>query len=972
MGDAPIRVLCRCEDASLADRVVASLGRAEGWFTVTVEPSASEGCQRLRNEDFDCVVAVLSGSGTADEEVGNGLATGERGVDRLADADSSLPVVLVGSEPSGDELAGHDFEAVKAVVDTGQLDGLASRVRDVVSGPRADGGLETLRASDEQLRAVVEASPNAIVALDTDERVRLWNPAAEELFGWSESEVLGEPNPIVPADRREEFDDLYGGALEGEEFSGVEVHRKTKDGEKRCLSLSTARLQDEAGDVTGAVAVFEDVTERKRRERELEESRRKYRSLVEAAPDPIFIADAETGEIVEVNQQAERMTGRSRDELVGMHQTELHPREDREDHAEGFKHHQQELGSVDEDGSTIRQFADGKDLLVVTDDGETVPVEITASLLEIDGRTYQLGIFRDVSHHKEYERTLKALNEATRRFHQAESRTEVCEIVVDIATDVLDQSIVGVHLFDKENSTLPPVAYSLESEDFGEPPTVQPGGKAVWDVFATNERAVFDDVREESGAFEPDTPIRSAVLAPVEGVGVLVVGDDEVGQCDDRLVELVEILAGTTGEAIHRVTREQHLREREERLERQTSRLERLDDVNRQIRRVLEAAVRANTREEIETEVCERLVETERFAFAWIASVDSTHDRLVPEAWAGNERGYLDVLDMSVGDRAAGPPEVRTAVTRETTVVEYVTDRIQDERWRQETFAREFKSAIAIPLGLGDVMHGVLTIYADRPDAFDDLSRDVLVELGQTVAYAIGSVEQRRSLLMDRAVELELEITDDDCLWKQFAERAGCTFEILSTIPHDEDTTIAFVELVDGDFDRFLATLEEHPSVIEADAVGDGTDGADGNTVRVLLGESSVAGTLVEVGGQVTHREVSDAGMCLRVRAPPDVDVRSVVSLVESQYPDVRLASRQETSVQSSREWDDSVFAGLTQRQREVLKVAYYNGYFAWPRDASIEELADVFDVASSTFSRHLRVAQGKLFGNVFDESDLR
>lgn len=1227
MGTQPIRVLCTCEDSRYADRVEAILARADGGFTVAVEPDVREGRRRLRNEEFDCIVSVLSGPGPPELP------------GALAGADRDVPLVLVTADGSAERLDGD----VDAAVELARLDRLASRVRLAVrdrrtefdrerfvavardavraavrsttrseledavcaavhdselygaawigdydaergellvrasageapessvplalepdaldrdgelatvgvrDGERRTGGpsgrnatdetrresrpvavaplsagderygvlavvpdgprtlRETERAelgelatdvahamrsgrageppgeTDERLRTVIEASPNAIVVGDPNGRVRLWNPAAEELFGWCESEVLGETMPMVPPDRRDEFDGLSGGKT----YAGEEVRCRTKAGEQRRCSLSTAKLRDEAGDPSGTVAVFEDVTERKRRERELtesrqryrtlaehfpdgavvlfdddlhvriargrgletmdeppeelegcsleehvpdevrgrlepqfrgalagetdtvdvslgghhyrvqtlpvendggevfagmavvqdvtgqvererelEESRRRYRALVEAAPDPIFVADAETGRIVEVNRQAERVTGRPADELVGLHQSELHPPECRQEYAELFTLHREELGRVD-GGTTVRQLADGEDVFVATSDGDRVPVEITSSLLESGGSTYLQAIFRNVSDRKEYERTLKALSEATQRFYTAESRAEVCEVVVDIATSVLDLAIVGVHLFDKDNSALPPIAYSLgPGDDFGEPPTVEPGNKAAWEVFTRNERAVFEDVGGDPGAFEPDTPLGSAILTPIEGIGVLVVGDDETGGFDDRLVELVEILAGTAREAIHRVTREQHLRERESTLERQTARLERLDDVNRQIRRVLDAAVRANTREEIETEVCDRLVETDRFSFAWIASVDSTHDRLVPEVWAGRERGYLDVLDMSIDGRPDGPPEIRTAVSRETTVVEYVTDRIQDERWRQETFARGFESAIAIPLELGEVMHGVLTIYADQPDAFDDISRDVLVELGQTIAYAIGSIEQRRSILMNRAVELEFEISDDRCLWKQVAERTGDRFEVLSTVPHGGDTTIAFLELEEGSPDRFRECLEDHPTVIEAEVVGDGT----GRTARVVLGQTSVARTLVEVGGQVTRREVNPSGVRLHVKAPPDVDVRSVVSLVESRYPDFRLVSRRETTRQPSQAGDDDVLDGLTQRQREVLEVAYFNGYFGWPRDVTIEELADVFDVASSTLSRHLRVAQRKLLGNVFAE----
>lgn len=59
---------------------------------------------------------------------------------------------------------------------------------------------EALSESNQTLQAVVHASPLAIIVIDPDGTVRMWNPAAQRTFGWSEEEVLGFPLPIIPAD----------------------------------------------------------------------------------------------------------------------------------------------------------------------------------------------------------------------------------------------------------------------------------------------------------------------------------------------------------------------------------------------------------------------------------------------------------------------------------------------------------------------------------------------------------------------------------------------------------------------------------------------------------------------------------------------------------------------------------------------------------------------------------------------------
>ena len=58
--------------------------------------------------------------------------------------------------------------------------------------------------TSELLRSVFAASPLAITATDAEGLVKLWNPAAERLFGWTEAEATGQPIPTVPADREDE------------------------------------------------------------------------------------------------------------------------------------------------------------------------------------------------------------------------------------------------------------------------------------------------------------------------------------------------------------------------------------------------------------------------------------------------------------------------------------------------------------------------------------------------------------------------------------------------------------------------------------------------------------------------------------------------------------------------------------------------------------------------------------------------
>ncbi len=125
---------------------------------------------------------------------------------------------------------------------------------------------ETLWGSDSALRALIEASPLAVIAIDADEKIRTWNAAAIRIFGWSEGEVLGQPPPYVPEDKQAEFHALHQQQMRGESASGLELRRRRKDGSLIDVSLWTVPLRDAAGGFVGAMGLLDDITERKHAE----------------------------------------------------------------------------------------------------------------------------------------------------------------------------------------------------------------------------------------------------------------------------------------------------------------------------------------------------------------------------------------------------------------------------------------------------------------------------------------------------------------------------------------------------------------------------------------------------------------------------------------------------------------------------------------------------------------------------------
>jgi PAS domain S-box-containing protein len=128
---------------------------------------------------------------------------------------------------------------------------------------------EALLATQEELRALIAASPLPIFAYDADGIVTLWSRAAERVFGWSEEEAVGRLLPIVPEDMLDEFHDVRARVLAGGSFSGYETIRRRKDGSPIEVRFWNGPVRDRNGEVRGVVALVDDITDRKRGERRL-------------------------------------------------------------------------------------------------------------------------------------------------------------------------------------------------------------------------------------------------------------------------------------------------------------------------------------------------------------------------------------------------------------------------------------------------------------------------------------------------------------------------------------------------------------------------------------------------------------------------------------------------------------------------------------------------------------------------------
>ncbi|MFC7167623.1 bacterio-opsin activator domain-containing protein [Halospeciosus flavus] len=415
-----------------------------------------------------------------------------------------------------------------------------------------------------------------------------------------------------------------------------------------------------------------------------------------------------------------------------------------------------------------------------------------------------------------------------------------------------------------------------------------------------------------------------------------------------------------------RLDRERLLQQREERLSEQNEALERLNRVNDIIRSIDQGLVSATSRREIEEVVCRHLGDRGPYELAWIGERDETSNEVVPRAWHGNEKGYLDESTFTVDGAPTGEgPAGRALKTREPQVIDDILTDPSFDPWRQEALNRGYRSCAALPLTYRQSGYGVLTIYAGRPDALSGLERSVLTDLSETIAYAIDAIETKRSLVSDRVVELEFGLVDLDVV--DLARELDAELTVRNVVARSDGGLRAYVS-VDGASGATFENASPRRTVTDFDVVAEHEDSC---LLEVRLTDESVHARVLDHGGVVQGITATPTGATVDVTLSTSRDAREFVETFSRHYPDAELLAKREREREGERpvEFRSRVADDLTDRQLEALQTAYFSGFFATPRHRTGTEIAESLGVSQPTFNSHLRAAHRKVFDRLFAES---
>ncbi len=545
------------------------------------------------------------------------------------------------------------------------------------------------------------------------------------------------------------------------------------------------------------------------------------------------------------------------------------------------------------------------------------------------------------------------------RLSAAETEPELFRTVVEIALEDLQLSTVTVFYLDEGAATLRPEATSEEAVD-----PVSPGEHPIWGPFKSGAATVFDGAGSGTG-IETDDELGYQFAVPFGKNGVIAAGGAERPD-DDGVVEAVRLLCVMAESALAQIQYKTQLREHDRALEQQTRQIQRTERITETYRRVIRATISADTQSELDTAICDGILENDIVEFVWIGELNRAKEEIAPREWAGSEQGYLENAPFKLdGD---GEPTVRAARDNGVSVVDNVAADHDHERWRSEALERGFRSVMAVPLSHDGILHGVVTIYADRPNAFE-AATDLASETGGLIGYATTAIQRKNSLMTYTSTELDVRITAPACFFVRFIRETGTGISFEAMYPGNEGSVVV---LARADAPELLFEYAEKAVTVESVELledGPGGDIVKGRFDNSFIGSFLSSHGIVLEGASATPEEVR-----ITVSIPPQMSVRQALEIIDAEYPGSTLLAKRENQTRSEAPIASrlQLLERLTDRQREVVKRAYQEGYFETPKQATGESLAASMDLSASAFHNHLRNAEDELFTWLFDDGSER
>ena len=678
--------------------------------------------------------------------------------------------------------------------------------------------------------------------------------------------------------------------------------------------------------------------------------RNQLKQVIDTVPQLIFAKNSD-GEFILANEAVADAYGTTVDDLIGStdadyasdpDEVEAFTDDDRRVLETGEPLHRTEETLTDAEG-TERVLETWKIPFSPVDGDDEAVLGVANDITELT----------DVQAELNRQRQLTNLYTVSNRVLQASTPSDAFEACVDAVADVVSNDQVAIYARDEDDGALRRRAVADASTSSAFPTRIEPGRGDAWRAFGSDEPQWidgdrFDDQHRGLAADE-------VLAVSLDDTGVLAVS------VADRDPEL-ESFIGAVGRQVTAALTQ---------LRQQRSIQSLSDDVTEsreraaQYRSLWEAVVGA-----VETIADARTID------AVYDAVSTFGEDVAAYAVVGTYDSVTDRVDPTVVSAAGGPAKLYerderfpAVVAGATDTTQHVADDATDEHgaWATQLLYFGYRSSVAVPLSHRGTVHGVAEFASPRADAFGADRRQAVEAVAAAAGERLSTLEtggQRTD-----AVTFDLECRDPPAFFPDLPPDGSV---VVDQVAVGGDASLLLYGHTDGYTVPTVRSYVARTPGLELESITKRDTGTHEVELQVVDTPQTDVGTLLDVLDRSETRLVGARARSNAVvfgfRTRDPTQIGSVRAQFESRCGSCSLVAKRQAPAEGTGSTGRGRAAELTDRQREILESALRQGYYDDPRATSGSELADRFDVSSSTLHQHLRAAEAKVIREFFDE----
>lgn len=557
-------------------------------------------------------------------------------------------------------------------------------------------------------------------------------------------------------------------------------------------------------------------------------------------------------------------------------------------------------------------------------------------------------------------RILKIIHTNMRGFGLPENKSEIFKFAGNNLSYIYSNGYVGVYKINlKKNQLELACKYPGETPPktlkFADP--IQEESSAIWQAYKQRETKHLSEQLLTADSDRMDLQDKCGQAFPIGNCGVAVVYPNEEPHIQDTKKEIAKVVTTTAASGFQRLQFDNKHTEIENELSAKENKIAKLKSITDILHKAYNNITHGEKIEYVSSNICEELTDLDYIDFAWVGQTNSTKGYIKPVASSDKKNKYFTYITNTDNDKSGElpPPEYQAVREEDTYIVRNIYSLTGNASWHRHALNNGFVSVASYPFSYNNSIEGVLSVYSASKGKFDTEYHRLLDNLASLLGGYVAAPTSQYTEDHGKYTAVKFSVSDNRCILYKIANELNCQIRVTTLLSVTAKKTKLLLQFADTSVKKVINQAESISAIADVCQIETSSD-----HLKMSLKRPNIFTHAAEFNIIPSEVIAEPDGITFYVNIASNISNRVIINLFDSQYEDLLVLSQQQIDADKL----DGVSSDdprLTDRQREVLFAAIEEGYFDVPKRATGDDIAELFDISSTSIHNHIKKSVNKI-----------